>query len=102
MGGGQPNVCATSSFRAVLFWFVYDASAVRRPALAIGGLFGRESCLIFDWWKHFWKILGRSEVAIGLTRRLGGVEASEFAPLWCCVVFFCFFVFFSDAPSPCV
>ena len=36
MGGGQPSVCATSDFRAVLFWFVYDASAVRGPALAVG------------------------------------------------------------------
>ena len=36
MGGGRPNVCTTSDFRAVLFWFVYGASAVRRPALAVG------------------------------------------------------------------
>ena len=36
MGGGRPGVCTTSDFRAVLFWFVCGASAVRRPALAVG------------------------------------------------------------------
>jgi hypothetical protein len=38
MGSGQPNVCMTSDFHAVLFWFVYDTSAVRRPTLTIGSL----------------------------------------------------------------
>ena len=55
------------------------------------GLFGGESCLTFDWWKRFLGVLGRSEVAISLARRLGRVEAGEFAPLWCCIVFFFFF-----------
>jgi hypothetical protein len=32
----QPNRCTTSDFHAVLFWFVYDTSAVRRPTLASG------------------------------------------------------------------
>ena len=36
MGSGQPSVCTTSDFHAVLFWFVYDTSAVRRPTLTIG------------------------------------------------------------------
>jgi hypothetical protein len=36
MGSGQPIVCTTSDFHAVLFWFVYDTSAVRRPTLTIG------------------------------------------------------------------
>jgi hypothetical protein len=35
MGSGQPSSCTTSDFHAVLFWFVYDTSAVRRPALTI-------------------------------------------------------------------
>ena len=35
MGSGQPSVCKTSDFHAVLFWFVYDTSAVRRPTLTI-------------------------------------------------------------------
>jgi hypothetical protein len=30
MGSGHPSVCTTSDFHAVLFWFVYDTSAVRR------------------------------------------------------------------------
>ena len=45
------------------------------------GLFGKENYLTFDWWKHFLKILRRSEVTINLTRRLKKMEASEFAPL---------------------
>ena len=45
------------------------------------GLFGKENYLTFDWWKHFLKILWRSEVTINLTRRLKKMEASEFAPL---------------------
>ena len=36
MGSGHPSVCTTSDFHAVLFWFVYDTSAVRRPTLTIG------------------------------------------------------------------
>jgi hypothetical protein len=36
MRGGQPSVCTTSDFHAVLFWFVYDNSTVRRPILTIG------------------------------------------------------------------
>ena len=47
------------------------------------------------------EVLGRSEVAIGLTRRLGRVEVGEFAPLWCYMVFLFIFFSFSDAPSPC-
>jgi hypothetical protein len=35
MGSGHPSVCTTSDFHAVLFWFVYDTSAVRRPTLTI-------------------------------------------------------------------
>jgi hypothetical protein len=34
------------------------------------GLFGKENCLAFDWWKHFLKILRRSEITINLTRPL--------------------------------
>jgi hypothetical protein len=44
------------------------------------GLFGKENYLTFDWWKHFLKILRRSEVTINLTR-LKKMGASEFAPL---------------------
>jgi hypothetical protein len=33
---GQPIVCTTLDFHAVLFWFVYDTSAVRRSILTIG------------------------------------------------------------------
>jgi hypothetical protein len=40
------------------------------------GLFGKENYLTFDWWKHFLKILRRSEVTINLTRRLKKMEAS--------------------------
>jgi hypothetical protein len=32
-GSGHPSVCTTSDFHAVLFWFVYDTSVVRRPTL---------------------------------------------------------------------
>ena len=42
---------------------------------------GKENYLTFDWWKHFLKILRRSEVTINLTRRLKKMGASEFAPL---------------------
>ena len=49
--------------------------------------------------KHFLKILRRSEVTINLTRRLKKMGASEFAPLWYYIVLF--YLFFSDAPSPC-
>ena len=43
--------------------------------------FGKENYLAFNWWKHFLKILRRSDVTINLTRRLKKMEASEFAPL---------------------
>jgi hypothetical protein len=36
IGSGHPSVCTTSDFHAVLFWFVYDTSAVRGPTLTIG------------------------------------------------------------------
>jgi hypothetical protein len=45
------------------------------------GLFGKKNYLTYDWWKHFLKILRRSEVTINLIRRLKKMGASEFAPL---------------------
>jgi hypothetical protein len=96
MGSGQPNVCTTSDFHAVLFcvWYLSSSEAYTNN----WGLFGKENYSTFDWWKHFLKILRRSEVTINLTRRLKKMEASEFAPLYYYIVFFV--VFFSDAPSP--
>ena len=75
----QPSKCTTSDFHAVLVrvWYLSSSEAYTNN----WDLFGKENYLTFDWWKHFLKILRRSEVTINLTRRLKKMEASEFAPL---------------------
>ena len=60
--------------------------------------FGKENYLTFDWWKHFLKILRRSEVTINLTRRLKKMGASEFAP--CSIIQFVFCFFFRTHLAP--
>ena len=58
------------------------------------GSLWRGALLGFRLVRAFFGSIGRSEVAIGLTRRLGRVEVGEFAPLWCYMVFlFIFFLF---------
>jgi hypothetical protein len=71
---GWPLPICVQTFPCVneSFWLAYTNN---------WGLFGKENYLIFDWWKHFLKILRRSEVTINLTRRLKKMEACEFAPL---------------------
>ena len=64
-------------FILVRVWYLSSSEAYTNN----WGLFGKENYLTFDWWKHFLKILRRSEVTIILTRRLKKMEASEFAPL---------------------
>ena len=64
-------------FILVRVWYLSSSEAYTNN----WGLFGKENYLTFDWWKHFLKILGRSEVTINLTRGLKKMEASEFAPL---------------------
>jgi hypothetical protein len=64
-------------FVLVRVWYLSSSEAYTNN----WGLFGKENYLTFDWWKHFFKILRRSEVTINLTRRLKKMEASEFAPL---------------------
>ena len=55
--------------------------------------------LIFDWWKHFLKILRCSEVTTNLTRRLKKNGGKWVRPLE--VLYSFLLLFFSDAPSPC-
>ena len=55
MGSGQPSVCTTSDFHAVLFWFVYDTSAVRRPTLTIGVSLERIITWLSTGGNIFWK-----------------------------------------------
>jgi hypothetical protein len=64
-------------FILVRVWYLSSSEAYTNN----WGLFGKENYLTFDWWKHFLKILRRSEVTIILTRRFKKMEASEFAPL---------------------
>jgi hypothetical protein len=45
------------------------------------GLFGKDNYLPFDWWKHFLKILRRSEDTINLTRRLKKIGSRWVRPL---------------------
>ena len=79
-------------FVLVRVWYLSSSEAYTNN----WGLFGKENYLTFDWWKHFLKILRRSEVTINLTRRMG---AKWVRPL--VVLYSIFFLFFSDAPSPC-
>jgi hypothetical protein len=55
MGNGQPSVCTTSDFHAVLFWFVYDTSAFRRPTLTIGVYLERKITWLSTGENIFWK-----------------------------------------------
>jgi hypothetical protein len=64
-------------FILVRLWYLSSLEAYTNN----WGLFGKENYLTFDWWKHFLKILRRSEVTINLTRQLKKMEASEFVPL---------------------
>jgi hypothetical protein len=61
-------------FALVRVWYLSSSEAYTNN---YWGLFGKENYLTFDWWKHFLKILRRSEVTINLTRRLKKMEASE-------------------------
>jgi hypothetical protein len=53
-------------FVLVRVWYLSSSEAYTNN----WGLFGKEKYLTFDWWKHFLKILRRSEVTINLIRRL--------------------------------
>ena len=69
-------------------------------------LFGKENYLTFDWWKHFLKILRRSEVTINLTRRLKKNGRKWVRPLVVLYSWFWFGFYFggrgvSDSPSSC-
>jgi hypothetical protein len=55
MGSGQPSICTTSAFHAVLFWFVYDTSAVRRSTLTIGVSLERKITWLSTGGNIFWK-----------------------------------------------
>jgi len=79
-------------FVLVRVWYLSSSEAYTNN----WGLFGKENYLTLDWWKHFLKILRRSEVTINLTRPFKKMEASEFLPLLYYIVYF-----FSDPPSPC-
>ena len=79
-------------FVLVRVWYLSSSEAYTNN----WGLFGKENYLTFDWWKHFLKILRRSDVTINLTRLKKWKQVSS--PL---VVLYSW-GFFSDAPSPCV
>jgi hypothetical protein len=57
MGSVQPSVCTTSVFHVVLFWFVYDTSAVRRPTLTIGVSLERKNTWLSTGENIFWKYI---------------------------------------------
>ena len=83
-------------FVLVRVWYLSSSKAYTNN----WGLFGKENYLIFDWWKHFLKILRRSEVTINLTRRLKKNGSKWVRPLVVLYSIF-FYFFFSNAPSPC-
>ena len=79
MGSGHPSVCTTSDFHAVLFWFVYDTSAVRRPILTIGVSLERKITRLVE--TFFENIKAFRSYDQFNTTTWKKMEASEFAPL---------------------
>ena len=64
-------------FVLVRVWYLSSSEAYTNN----WGLFGKDNYLPFDWWKHFLKILRRSEDTINLTRRLKKIGSRWVRPL---------------------
>jgi hypothetical protein len=76
-------------FGLVRVWYLSSSEAYTNN----WGLFGKENYLTFDWWKHFLKILRRSEVTINLIRRLKKNGSKWVSPLVVLYSFFSLFFF---------
>ena len=84
-------------FVLVRVWYLSSSEAYTNN----WGLFGKENYSTFDWWKHFLKILRRSEVTINLTWRLKKNGSKWVRPLVVLYsIFFFFFFFFRTHLAP--